>query len=74
MSKKSVNLFHNFVIPIPVKKSSKDVDIENMLKLYEEVWLSKVFELQQHSRLVASNSHSDQTPTQDVSVDTFNTI
>lgn len=35
-----------------VKKSSKDIEIENMLKLYEEVWLSKVFELRKHSRLV----------------------
>ena len=36
-----------------VKRSSRDVHIENMLKLYEEIWLSKVFEMKRHSRLVA---------------------
>ena len=34
-----------------VKRSSKDIYIENMLKLYEEVWLSKIFETKKHTRL-----------------------
>jgi len=38
-----------------VKRSSKDVRIENTLKLYEEIWLSKVFEKKQHTRLLANH-------------------
>ena len=50
-----------------VKKSSKDIDIENMLKLYEEVWLSKVYELKKHSRLTSmSATLEDKTPTHTV--------
>lgn len=36
-----------------VKRASKDIYIENMLKLYEEVWLSKVFETRKHTRLTS---------------------
>ena len=39
-----------------VKKSAKDVCIENTLKTYEEVWLSKMFELTVHSRLATGGS------------------
>eukprot|EP00794_Sanderia_malayensis_P011161 gene11161-12333_t len=34
-----------------IQRSAKDVGIEKTLKLYEEVWLSKTFELSKHSRL-----------------------
>ena len=42
-----------------VKKSSKDMDVENLLKLYEEVWLSKVFETKKHTRLIVRGSSSN---------------
>lgn len=42
-----------------VKKSSKDIDVENLLKLYEEVWLSKVFETKKHTRLIVRGSSSN---------------
>ena len=41
-----------------VNRAVKDLSIEQSLKTYEEVWLSKVFELRQHvrSQTVTSNS------------------
>lgn len=42
-----------------VKKSLKDIDVENLLKLYEEVWLSKVFETKKHTRLTVRGSSSN---------------
>lgn len=44
---------HSDEVRCIVKRSSRDVHIENTLKLYEEIWLSKVFETKRHSRLVA---------------------
>ena len=38
-----------------VKRSAKDVHIENLLKSYEEIWLSKVFDTKQHTRLSANH-------------------
>ncbi|XP_057302207.1 uncharacterized protein LOC130636487 isoform X2 [Hydractinia symbiolongicarpus] len=38
-----------------IKKSLEDVSIENKLKLYEEIWLSKVFEIKKHTRLVSDS-------------------
>ena len=44
---------HSDEVRCIVKRSSRDVHIENTLKLYEEIWLSKVFETKRHTRLVA---------------------
>lgn len=38
-----------------IKKSLEDVSIENRLKLYEEIWLSKVFEIKKHTHLVSDS-------------------
>lgn len=37
-----------------VNRAVKDLKIEQSLKTYEEVWLSKVFDLKLHSRSLAS--------------------
>ena len=39
-----------------VQRAVKDLAIENALKTYEEVWLSKVFELRYHVRNKMSSS------------------
>ncbi len=49
-----------------IQRSSKDVGIEKTLKTYEEVWLSKTFELAKHTRL--SNQSVNVVPTLDVSL------
>ncbi len=41
-----------------VQRAVKDLSIEQSLKTYEEVWLSKIFELQEHSRSRLANSAS----------------
>ena len=48
-----------------IQRAAKDVGIEKALKTYEEVWLSKMFELVKHTRL--SNGFSNIVPTHDVS-------
>lgn len=39
-----------------IQKATKDVEIESSLKTYEEVWLSKVFELKRYSKARASSA------------------
>ena len=48
-----------------IQRSSKDVGIEKTLKTYEEVWLSKNFELIAHTRLISMTAGG--APTVDVS-------
>ena len=54
-----------------VKRASKDIYIENMLKLYEEVWLSKVFEMRKHTRLTPTGVGSMLARNDSVSVKGF---
>eukprot|EP00795_Rhopilema_esculentum_P016198 gene16198-7569_t len=46
-----------------IQRAAKDVGIEKALKTYEEVWLSKMFELVKHTRL--STGFSNIMPTHD---------
>ncbi|XP_020627063.1 dynein beta chain, flagellar outer arm-like isoform X2 [Orbicella faveolata] len=46
-----------------IQRAAKDVAIESSLKTYEEVWLSKIFELRTHTRMKGPSSAT--APTQD---------
>lgn len=48
-----------------IQRAAKDVAIESSLKTYEEVWLSKIFELKAHTRMKGPSSAT--AATQDVS-------
>ena len=48
-----------------IQRAAKDVAIESSLKTYEEVWLSKIFELKAHTRMKGPTSAT--AATQDVS-------
>lgn len=39
-----------------IQRAAKDVAIESSLKTYEEVWLSKIFELRVHTRMKGPSS------------------
>ena len=39
-----------------IQRAKKDVAIESSLKTYEEVWLSKIFDLRAHSRIKGPSS------------------
>lgn len=47
-----------------VQRAVKDLSIEQSLKTYDEVWLSKIFELRPHTRI---RTEIDVTPTNPVS-------
>ena len=47
-----------------IQRAAKDVAIESSLKTYEEVWLSKIFELRAHTRMKGPSSAT--AATQDV--------
>ena len=49
-----------------IQRAAKDVAIESSLKTYEEVWLSKIFELRAHTRMKGPSSAT--APTQDVNM------
>ena len=49
-----------------IQKAAKDVAIESSLKTYEEVWLSKIFELRAHTRMKGPSSAA--AATQDVNI------
>ena len=49
-----------------IQRAAKDVAIESSLKTYEEVWLSKIFELRAHTRMKGPSSAT--AATQDVSM------
>ena len=48
-----------------IQRAAKDVAIESSLKTYEEVWLSKIFELRAHTGMKGPSSAT--AATQDVS-------
>lgn len=48
-----------------VQRAVKDLSIEQSLKTYDEVWLSKIFELRPHTRI---RTEIDVTPTNPVSL------
>lgn len=52
-----------------IHRAAKDVGIEKALKTYEEVWLSKMFELVKHTRL--STMSFNTAPAYDVSTSRF---
>lgn len=52
-----------------IQRAAKDVAIESSLKTYEEVWLSKIFELRAHTRMKGPSSAT--APTQDVNMAHF---
>ncbi len=41
-----------------ISKAEKDLSIENSLRTFEEIWLSKVFELREHKRSRMSSAAS----------------
>ena len=41
-----------------VQRAVKDISVEKSLKTYEEVWLSKIFELREHTRSRLTNASS----------------
>ena len=41
-----------------IQRAAKDVGIEKTLKTYEEVWLSKTFELVKHTRLSTTSTNA----------------
>ena len=41
-----------------VQRAVKDLSVEKSLKTYEEVWLSKIFELREHTRSRLTNVSS----------------
>ena len=43
-----------------VQRAVKDVTIESALKTYEEIWLSKIFELRPHVRVIGGASSEKQ--------------
>ena len=49
-----------------IQRAAKDVAIESSLKTYEEVWLSKIFELRAHTRIKGPPSAN--AATQDVNM------
>lgn len=49
-----------------IQRAAKDVAIESSLKTYEEVWLSKIFELRAHTRMKGPSSAA--AATQDVNI------
>ena len=49
-----------------IQRAAKDVAIESSLKTYEEVWLSKIFELRAHTRMKGPSSAT--AATQDVNM------
>lgn len=49
-----------------IQRAAKDVAIESSLKTYEEVWLSKIFELRAHTRMKSLSSAA--AATQDVNL------
>ena len=49
-----------------IQRAAKDVAIESSLKTYEEVWLSKIFELRAHTRMKGPSSAT--AATQDVNI------
>lgn len=49
-----------------IQRAAKDVAIESSLKTYEEVWLSKIFELRAHTRMKGPSSVA--AATQDVNI------
>lgn len=57
-----INFFKNYFVEYAeevrsiILKATKDVAIESSLKTYEEVWLSKVFELKPHKKARASSA------------------
>ena len=52
-----------------IQRAAKDVAIESSLKTYEEVWLSKIFELKAHVKMKGPSSAT--AATQDVSMFLF---
>lgn len=52
-----------------IQRAAKDVAIESSLKTYEEVWLSKIFELRAHTRMKGPSSAT--AATQDVNMAPF---
>lgn len=52
-----------------IQRAAKDIAIESSLKTYEEVWLSKIFELKAHVRMKGPSSAT--AATHDVSMFLF---
>lgn len=62
----SLSTDHADEVRVIIQRAAKDVAIESSLKTYEEVWLSKIFELRAHTRMKGPSSAA--AATQDVNI------
>ncbi|KAM4795913.1 dynein axonemal heavy chain 9-like [Rhinophrynus dorsalis] len=51
---------HTGEVRSTVQRAIRDVTIESSLKNCEEVWLSRIFELRPHSRIITSRAHNEE--------------
>ncbi|XP_053311944.1 dynein axonemal heavy chain 9-like [Spea bombifrons] len=51
---------HTADVKTTVQRAVRDMTIESSLKNCEEVWLSRVFDLQPHSRVILSKTHNEE--------------
>ncbi|KAM4702001.1 uncharacterized protein O3C94_002925 [Discoglossus pictus] len=52
---------HTGDVRTTVQRAMRDVTIESALKNCEEVWLSRIFDLRPHSRIIAARAHNEET-------------
>uniref|UniRef100_A0A8C5WK28 Dynein heavy chain n=1 Tax=Leptobrachium leishanense TaxID=445787 RepID=A0A8C5WK28_9ANUR len=50
---------HSGDVKVAVQRAVRDVTIESSLKNCEEVWLSRIFDLRPHSRVIISKAHNE---------------